>query len=492
MTAKSIALVAVLALTSTACAVYAQPPDYPPAPQADQYGAPPPPQDQQYPDQNGQYGDQSGDQYGQPLDQYQQYEQPPQDQYSQAPAGGAVDIGFFYNQLGAYGHWIQRGSYGWVWLPFGVRVSWRPYTLGHWVYTEDYGWTWVSTEPFGWATYHYGRWIDDPDYGWAWVPGYEWGPAWVAWRSGAGYIGWAPLPPAVRFRAGFGLDFGGVNLEVVLRPEHYCFVQERAFVAPNVALYVAPPARNVTFIRNTVNVTNAAYRVQGGRVVNQGIPVQHIERVTGRPVPRLRVAAVSSGAARTEQVRGNQLSVFQPRIVQRATPPPPPQSRARVTGADLQSRHQQELQALQQQQAQERSRLQQVHQRERQGGANPPATPVIPNNPRQRAEQQAPPPRNQEPVQEPRTQPQAEPRGQQPAGQPRSNANQQDLAQRHQAEMNALDRQHQREQQQLAARHQLEQRSAQRQPPPQRPQPQPRRNEPPPKRPENSPPPQQR
>src|SRR5205807_2838179 len=100
---------------------------------------------------------------------------------------------------------------------------------------------------------------------------------------------------------------------------------------------------------------------------------------------RLRVEAVSSGAARPEQVRGNQVVVFQPRIVRRATPPPPPQSRARVTGADLQNRHQQEVQALQQQQAQERSRLQQLHQRELQGGqggANPRVTPVAPANPR--------------------------------------------------------------------------------------------------------------
>jgi Family of unknown function (DUF6600) len=482
MTAKPIALLAVLAaLAGAAGTSYAQPPDYPPPPPPDdQAGAPPPP-DAYQDGQPGQYGDPYGDQYGQPLDQYQQYPQPQDDRYPQAPAGGAVDIGFFYNQLGAYGHWIQRGSYGWVWLPFGVRVSWRPYTLGHWVFTEDYGWTWVSTEPFGWATYHYGRWVYDPDYGWEWVPGYDWGPAWVAWRSGAGFIGWAPLPPEVGFRAGFGLDFGGISLDVALRPEHFCFVQERAFLAPNVALYVAPPARNVTIIRSTVNITTAAYRVQSGRVMNQAIPVQHIEQVTGRPVPRLRVAAVSSGAARPEQVRGNQLSVFQPRVVRRATPPPSPQSRARVAGADLQIRHQQEVQDLQQQQAQERSRLQQLHQRELQGGASPRVTPVAPANP---------------PGTNPRDQRSQDQRGQQVEQQRGAREAQpaapsrQDLAQRHQAEMNALQQQHQREQQQLAARHRLEQQTAQRQPPPQqRPPAQPRRNEPPPRRPENPPPP---
>src|SRR5580693_4191612 len=196
MSAKHVALLALLTAAVGGGALYAQP----------QYGNQPPP-----------------DQYSQPPDQYSQPQdqgsQPP-DQYAQAPVGGEVDVNFFYNKLSPYGHWVQRGGYGWVFLPFGTRAGWRPYTLGHCVRT-DYGWTWVSDERFGWATYHYGRWVPDPQYGWGWVPGYEWGPAWVAWRTGGGYIGWAPLPPEVRFRAGVGLDFGGVDVSVSLGPSHY-------------------------------------------------------------------------------------------------------------------------------------------------------------------------------------------------------------------------------------------------------------------------------
>src|SRR5262249_59564660 len=72
----------------------------------------------------------------------------------------------------------------------------RPYSDGYWAYT-DYGWTWVSYEDFGWATYHYGRWANLDDYGWVWFPGedLDWGPAWVSWRTGGDYIGWAPLAP---------------------------------------------------------------------------------------------------------------------------------------------------------------------------------------------------------------------------------------------------------------------------------------------------------
>ena len=77
--------------------------------------------------------------------------------------------------------------------PSAIR-NWRPYADGYWAYT-DVGWTWVSNEDFGWATYHYGRWARLRDHGWVWVPGREWGPAWVSWRTGGDYVGWAPLPP---------------------------------------------------------------------------------------------------------------------------------------------------------------------------------------------------------------------------------------------------------------------------------------------------------
>jgi len=110
-------------------------------------------------------------------------------------AGGQVDINFFYTNLAPYGHWVQAPDYGWKWLPFNLASGWRPYSLGHWAMT-DYGWTWVSDESFGWATYHYGRWVNESNYGWGWVPGYDWGPAWVAWRNGGSHY------PRVRHGAG--------------------------------------------------------------------------------------------------------------------------------------------------------------------------------------------------------------------------------------------------------------------------------------------------
>jgi hypothetical protein len=100
----------------------------------------------------------------------------------------------FYAPLARSGAWIEVGSYGRCWRPAGVAVDWRPYCSGHWVWT-DCGWYWASDEPWGWACYHYGCWLYDPTYAWVWVPGIEWSPAWVTWRVGGGYIGWAPLAP---------------------------------------------------------------------------------------------------------------------------------------------------------------------------------------------------------------------------------------------------------------------------------------------------------
>jgi hypothetical protein len=105
---------------------------------------------------------------------------------------------YFHADLAPYGRWIDHPIYGAVWVPNSGRPDWHPYSDGRWVWTSDYGWYWHSYEPYGWATYHYGSWVLTSDYGWVWVPDDEWGPAWVEWRYGDGYAGWAPRPPEDR------------------------------------------------------------------------------------------------------------------------------------------------------------------------------------------------------------------------------------------------------------------------------------------------------
>ncbi len=110
----------------------------------------------------------------------------------------------FYQPLSPYGRWVAYPGYGQVFVPATaiVGAGFRPYTHGHWENTE-YGYTWVDHHPFGWATGHYGRWFYDSAYGWAWVPGRTWAPSWVSWRSGGGYVGWAPMPPGAFFGGGY-------------------------------------------------------------------------------------------------------------------------------------------------------------------------------------------------------------------------------------------------------------------------------------------------
>ncbi len=198
-----------------------------------------------------------------------------------------AEVGVYYDELSPYGEWVDNPDYGWAWAPRNVGSSWRPYTEGRWVDSE-YGWTWVSEEPFGWATYHYGRWAFDSRYGWIWVPGTVWGPAWVAWQHGNGYVGWAPLPPQIGFDVNVGLRFGGLSLSAIIQPNEYVFVADRGFLEHRVGRHAVPRARNAELWRRARNVTN--YTVVQNRVINRGITVDSIERVTRHKVPRYRVA----------------------------------------------------------------------------------------------------------------------------------------------------------------------------------------------------------
>jgi hypothetical protein len=226
-----------------------------------------------------------------------------------APPPGAQDEPF-YSDLAPLGDWVYVSGPGWVWSPYNMPADWRPYQLGHWVLT-DYGWTWASEEEFGWAVYHYGRWHNDGAYGWVWVPGTEWGPAWVAWHEGGGYVGWAPLPWQVTWQAGVGLDWSGVNVNVVLGPSAWYFVPARAMVDPGCRHYIVPAGQNVTLIQRTSNVTNYTYI--DNRIVNQSVRVETIGKAVGHPVQRYHLEqADSPQTGRGGRVQGDSFVVFRP------------------------------------------------------------------------------------------------------------------------------------------------------------------------------------
>lgn len=233
-----------------------------------------------------------------------------------ARAETRVSVDFFVEALAPYGDWVDHPRYGRVWYPHDVDHDWRPYTLGQWVWTEEHGWMWVSEEEWGWGPYHYGRWDHDESYGWIWIPDDVWGPAWVEWRSGEGYIGWAPLPPSARWTGErVVLDVHFDYLAPRFRPA-WIFVADAHFVRPRVHSYCVPPARNITIIRKTVHITN--YTVVNRVVVNKSVQVHHIERVTQARVPVVRVTHAAApiygkgpgGPARVGV--GGTVSVFRP------------------------------------------------------------------------------------------------------------------------------------------------------------------------------------
>src|ERR1700730_12894106 len=245
-----------------------------------------------------------------------------------AKADAEVSVDFFYNNLSG-GSWIEVGDYGYGWQP-DVAVSdsdWRPYSDGYWAYT-DLGWTWVSYEDFGWATYHYGRWVRLRDRGWFWVPGREWGPAWVSWRTGGDYVGWAPLPP----RGGGELVYESgpisarVDIDFDIGPAYYNFVDVRYIGEPLLRERIYAPDQNVTYIRSTVNVTNITYT--NSTYYNYGPDYNTLSRYSTRPIQRLTLqrgtnadltAAVQSKSLMT--VQGDRLIVAAPPVFQK--PPTP-------------------------------------------------------------------------------------------------------------------------------------------------------------------------
>lgn len=247
-----------------------------------------------------------------------------------------VSVDFFYNNLNG-GSWIEVGDYGYCWQPevaAGDR-SWRPYADGYWAYT-DLGWTWVSYEDFGWATYHYGRWVRLSDYGWVWKPGYEWGPAWVSWRFGGGYAGWAPLPPETEVVYASRPLTGHLDVEFDIGPACYNFVDVRYIGEPVLRSRIVPYERNITYVTQTVNVTNITYKNK--TVYNYGPDLNTVNQYSTRPVQTLKLErqtnvdpATAAKSGGLTKVQGNALVVSAPMEIKKASAPlPPPKVKAKV------------------------------------------------------------------------------------------------------------------------------------------------------------------
>jgi hypothetical protein len=207
----------------------------------------------------------------------------------------------FYDELSPYGTWVDDPKYGTVWVP-DVDGDFKPYaTNGHWVLTE-YGNTWASDYDWGWAAFHYGRWTFDDYYGWEWIPGNEWAPAWVNWREGDGYYGWAPMSPGINFDVNYGNDY---NI-----PDNYWVFASQSYInQPDIYNYYVPYNRVSTILRRTTYLRN-----DYNRRYYTGPRRDQIQRYTKNPVTVYNIRNINRPGA--NRVENNTVNMYRPNIRQ--------------------------------------------------------------------------------------------------------------------------------------------------------------------------------
>lgn len=234
------------------------------------------------------------------------------------PSDGEVQASFD-EALSPYGEWTDVDSTR-VWRPSASVVGddFQPYaTNGQWV-SSDYGWYFQSDYPWGWAPFHYGRWALDANYGWIWIPGTVWAPAWVDWRIGGGYIGWAPLPP--------------IGWSVVVQPwrPYWCFVPAAHFAGNFWGHRL--PVENIHLAYAATAPVHQAVAFGGARWY-AGPPVAQVERVSAQPIQRVGGGFTPPAPGRVQSVqlqppRGSSGGTLRPAAVHPTAPRPyqPPMS----------------------------------------------------------------------------------------------------------------------------------------------------------------------
>lgn len=222
---------------------------------------------------------------------------------SKAQQGAVVSFSVFYDELSPYGAWVEDPVHGYVWVP-DMGTGFHPYhTNGHWVLTE-YGNTWVSFYDWGWAPFHYGRWMYDAFYGWVWVPGYEWGPAWVYWRYGGGYYGWAPLSPGYAVT----VSFGAYNCPM----DWWMFIPHNHLYRRNITHYVRDRRQNINIYNQTTVINNTYINRTRNTTYITGPTRENYRQVSGRDVTVHRVNDVATRQPTT--TRDNTVNIYRPEI----------------------------------------------------------------------------------------------------------------------------------------------------------------------------------
>jgi len=218
-----------------------------------------------------------------------------------------------YQDLYAYGHWIDDPMYGEVWVP-PVTPGWTPYSTGRWAFVEPWGWTWIDEAPWGFAPFHYGRWASLRGVGWAWIPGAPsyhpvYAPALVGFIGGGGFgvsVGWFPLGPREPWIPAWGASRAYVNNVNVMHVTNINVVN----------------VTNVTYVnRQNVTVVSqadfaAARPVSAAAIRLSPAQLQSAQVIGTAPQVVPARASVAIGASRPAPQ-------FSARAVVARTPPPP-------------------------------------------------------------------------------------------------------------------------------------------------------------------------
>jgi|GEM_PF-6786996 len=147
---------------------------------------------------------------------------PPSGTFTFPSSKGEIEEGYeaYYETLAPYGSWLPDAAWGVRFCPTQTETGhFRPYVDGgHWSAERPAGAApvlvgpgagstdspyWVVDETAGasasWTdiTTHHGWWVNyDAEQRFCWIPGTQATDARVVWRSGNGFVGWAPEPPA--------------------------------------------------------------------------------------------------------------------------------------------------------------------------------------------------------------------------------------------------------------------------------------------------------
>ena len=110
------------------------------------------------------------------------------------------------------------------------------------------------------------------------VPGDTWAPAWVEWRYGDRYVGWAPAGPTYSGGYAYGAP---VSYEPPVA-ELWVFVDLRYVTSPSIDQYYVPiPRLNDAFFSATT-VYRPDYRA--GAIFNLGFPGRQLRNSNNRPI----------------------------------------------------------------------------------------------------------------------------------------------------------------------------------------------------------------